>query len=463
MNDSSSGVGFALNNTSYAVGIGDGRRKEAIKALRSSTHRPEMRGAEEAMLHLGRASVTCEDEDEHHHHHSHSHNTDSHDHNSQLPSFRADTARASARNRLFQGGASPSAAVRPSSSLVSGGGVVVGSHGSKEIKAYKAPKNMSISAMHRNESMADHLAGAGSHAAEERLRLHRAAEGGVDVDVHKVGETTTFAMPKASLKYGCALKTQWLDPLNNPIPPSKTYSHYHEKMRTINMPHISYDIDGDGIVGPEDLFMAKRFDIDNNGVLDEEEQFIGKQIIAEQFFNAHTPRGDLNLFDEAYLLKSKEQNIKDLASLQGMHFKKMITSLKNTEKLLQTSGSQNMQSALTVWNPELIKHNYFTNKFDATAWNDFGAPGPRDPMFHMQTNHGGSLETLKNLRKNKDRFYCQDRMEIAKHHQLLKHPWMTCSFHGDRAPPATQGKGMNVARSAYMTNVRIENTVRVPE
>jgi len=26
----------------------------------------------------------------------------------------------------------------------------------------------------------------------------------------------------------------------------------------MNMPHISYDIDGDGVVGSEDLFMAKR-------------------------------------------------------------------------------------------------------------------------------------------------------------------------------------------------------------
>ena len=93
-------------------------------------------------------------------------------------------------------------------------------------------------------------------------------------------------MPRPSYKYGCQLKSQWMDPDNNPIPPSKTYTEYKDKLRSMNLPHISYDIDGDGIVGPEDLFMAKRFDIDGNGVLDREEQYIGKQIIAEQFFAA---------------------------------------------------------------------------------------------------------------------------------------------------------------------------------
>ena len=73
-----------------------------------------------------------------------------------------------------------------------------------------------------------------------------------------MAEDTAHAMPKASTKFGCSLKTQWLDPDNNPIKPSKTLTSYREKIRTMNLPHISYDIDGDGTVGPEDMFMAKR-------------------------------------------------------------------------------------------------------------------------------------------------------------------------------------------------------------
>ena len=125
--------------------------------------------------------------------------------------------------------------------------------------------------------MSDHLVAVN---AEERLRQFREEQG--HEDIHATGEETEWAAPKPSYKFGCELKSQWMDPTNNPIPPSKTQTHYKEKLKKMNMPHISYDIDGDGVVGSEDLFMAKRFDIDGNGVLDEEEQHIGKQIIAEQ-------------------------------------------------------------------------------------------------------------------------------------------------------------------------------------
>lgn len=38
------------------------------------------------------------------------------------------------------------------------------------------------------------------------------------------------------------------------------------------MPHISYDLDGDGIVGQNDYFLAKRFDLDQDGQLNATEK-----------------------------------------------------------------------------------------------------------------------------------------------------------------------------------------------
>jgi hypothetical protein len=215
--------------------------------------------------------------------------------------------------------------------------------------------------------------------------------------------------------------------------------------------------------------MAKKFDIDGNGVLDHQEQKVGKQIIAEQFFNDHPKGVDLHLFGDEYLARSLEENVKELSGASNYAFKKRVQELKNIERDLATKSSKHMKEALTVWNPDLIKNNYFTNKFDSTAWNDFGAPGPRDPMFHLQTDHHGSLDTLKNLRKNKDRHYCQEQLDKAKARELAAQPWMTNSFQGSRGGSGG-GKGMfggsppkatAVTRSAYITNPRIENTVRL--
>ena len=202
--------------------------------------------------------------------------------------------------------------------------------------------------------------------------------------------------------------------------------------------------------------MHGRFDIDGNGVLDEEEQHVGRQIIAEQFFAARAANEDLLLFGDEFQGKSMEQNIENLANAPGSQFKKKIQDLKNIERDLQTKGSKSMKDVLTCWNPEIIKHNYFTNKFDATAWNDFGAPGPRDPLFHLQDDHFGSLDTLKNLRKNKDRFYCQEKLDVARQKELKANPWMKNNFYSDKDK-------VSVAKTAFATNYRMENTSRRDE
>jgi hypothetical protein len=287
------------------------------------------------------------------------------------------------------------------------------------------------------------------------------------------GQDTSHAIPRASTKYGCELKSQWLDPDNNPIPPSKTQSEYHHKMKNINLPHISYDIDGDGSVGGDDLMMAKKFDVDGNGFLDPTEQQIGKQMIAERFFKNHPQKdGDLHLFGDNFLGKTLQQNVNDLSGGSNQAFKQRLQELKCQERDLANKSGKDVKAALTVWNLDLIKNNYFTDKFNTTAWNDFGAPGPRDPNFHLQESHHGSLDTLKNLRKNKDRFYCQTMLNAAKGRELARNPWMTGSYYKSGGATAARGslfgvtaagppKAANVGRSAYITNPRIENTVRL--
>ena len=77
------------------------------------------------------------------------------------------------------------------------------------------------------------------------------------------------------------LRSSFLDPETNNFPRSKTKKELQRKKKLVNMPHMSYDIDGDGYVSQEDYFMAKRFDMDGNGVLDADER-VGRAVANAQ-------------------------------------------------------------------------------------------------------------------------------------------------------------------------------------
>ena len=94
------------------------------------------------------------------------------------------------------------------------------------------------------------------------------------------------------------LRSLFLDPLANNMPRSNTQSKLNKLKREINMPHGSYDIDGDGYVSQEDYFLSKRFDLDGNGVLDPDEQEVGRFIMAQDFFENH--RDDIHLYGEEW-------------------------------------------------------------------------------------------------------------------------------------------------------------------
>ena len=51
------------------------------------------------------------------------------------------------------------------------------------------------------------------------------------------------------------------------------------------MPHISYDLDGDGHVGNRDYFLAKHFDKDKDNKLNETELAEARQAIKNGFEN----------------------------------------------------------------------------------------------------------------------------------------------------------------------------------
>ena len=181
----------------------------------------------------------------------------------------------------------------------------------------------------------------------------------------------------------------------------------------------------------EDLLLGKRFDLDGNGVLDPDEQEVGRRIIAEEFFKAH--RHDLHLFGEEYEGATEEDNINRVAG--SYTFTKIMNHLKEKEKHYRDRGSYNMTECLTCWNPSLIKNNFYADKFDVTAWNDFGAE-PRPADFLSNGTHSGSRHAMFNLRKIVARENCQGLLDKAE----AKKP------------------KYSTRRTAMMTNVSVENS-----
>lgn len=204
------------------------------------------------------------------------------------------------------------------------------------------------------------------------------------------------------------LRTTLLDPEVNNIPRSRAQSELQKKMKRMNMPHASYDIDGDGYVSQEDYFLAKRFDLDGNGVLDPDEQEVGRFIMAQEFFRQH--KDDAHLYGPEWT-GSQMENIERLATANT--FQKMLGKLKEAEKHYRDVGSQGTTDCLTLANKDLTRHNWYVDKFDTTAWNDFGAnPRKFDPcgLDSSAVSHG-SRHKMYHLRQMKSRELCQSLLD----------------------------------------------------
>ena len=301
------------------------------------------------------------------------------------------------RDRLFTKSAGP----RASRDADDGGGATVG-HIAPDLSHAVAGV-----AAKSQEDLADELA---------RVRAARAARGASDSPRRGA---TPWARPRPSEK--APLKSCFLDTEVNNLPKSKTFTELRRKKRYMDMPHASYDIDGDGIVSQEDMFLAKRFDLDGNGVLDADEQAMGKRVIADEFFKAHEHELGSGLYGDEWKALTARGAAEKL--VKSHHFNKQLRDLKRAERAVYTRGSHQMTDALTL-KKDLTRHNFFANKFDSSAWNDFGAnPRPKDfnsrigaaPYVIEQggIEHRGSWHAWHDLKKTKDRLYCQQKLDAA--------------------------------------------------
>ena len=87
--------------------------------------------------------------------------------------------------------------------------------------------------------------------------------------------------------------------------------------------------------------------------------------------------------------------------------------LLSIERSLEARQSGPILSCLRLGDTSLTKHNFYVNKFDATAWNDFDAI-PRSASSFGLENHGGSRKRLLFARRQATNETNQARMDFAQ-------------------------------------------------
>ena len=242
-----------------------------------------------------------------------------------------------------------------------------------------------------------------------REKVERAANEADQRDIDALGPYNAFSRPRRSM--AMPLRSCFLDPTINNFPPSRTRSELMKKIKLTAAPHPSYDLDKDGYVSQEDYRLAKRFDFDGNGVLDPDERAVGRRVLANDFFRAHEEAGDLRNFGDHVASKTRKQNVDALANAYS--FERAYERLLSIERSLEARQSGPILSCLRLGDTSLTKHNFYVNKFDATAWNDFDAI-PRSASSFGLENHGGSRKRLLFARRQATNETNQARMDFAQ-------------------------------------------------
>lgn len=242
----------------------------------------------------------------------------------------------------------------------------------------------------------------------QRLRDRGAQEKRAEADLKTLEESeyNDFSRPRPSTLY--PHRTVFLDPTVNNISPSKTLSDLNKKKRLFSIPHPSYDIDGDGDISQEDYRLAKRFDFDGNGIIDPYERKIAKHVIADEFFKKHNEH--MHVFGEEIAKCSHKENTAKLA--RAPNFERTLVLLKGVEDSLRGRSSKEMMGCMASVHADAVQKNFYTDKFDTTAYTNFEAV----PVSERSRggHHNGSRLRLLETRKLDQRNDCAMRMTASQ-------------------------------------------------
>jgi len=170
-----------------------------------------------------------------------------------------------------------------------------------------------------------------------------------------------YTVAKPSLTSGSMLRTQFMDEgVNNQLK-NRTQSDLRKWKSEVNLPHPSYDIDGDGFISQDDYKLAKRFDADGNGVIDKEEMDAGKRLIAKELWEKYRMQ---HFLQKAPITDAqRKSNVDDLVKLKDEHgaFMNSFEAVKNKHWIEEQRGSAQVLACVSkpdkaLYAPNMYQH-----------------------------------------------------------------------------------------------------------
>jgi len=131
------------------------------------------------------------------------------------------------------------------------------------------------------------------------------------------------------------LKTLLLDDKKRNIPRHRTRSELLASRKRTNIPHMSFDVDMDGVVSELDFKYAKAFDLDGDGILNKRERSNLRRQMSTDLFQER--KVVANLAESPIDNKQIETMAEKL--VQSEHFQEDFTGLRQKQQRSRIAGS----------------------------------------------------------------------------------------------------------------------------
>lgn len=158
--------------------------------------------------------------------------------------------------------------------------------------------------------------------------------------------------------------------------PGKTRTKLIQNHREEFIPHPSYDIDGDGVVGGRDLVIAKIFDKDRDGILNAQEKQNAIQALSNGFEGNFLWGVENSGPNRSYRVLQKRGKICDaddfsqvvetypsLVKETPQPFHKTVTDLKNFRRMKDKEKLEKDKQAWDQKNPSSVTRSYIPSEF----------------------------------------------------------------------------------------------------
>lgn len=203
------------------------------------------------------------------------------------------------------------------------------------------------------------------------------------------------------------LRSVLLDPEANTIPRSKTRSELLRRRRFMDMPHDSYDIDGDGVVDQEDFRLAKLYDQDGNGLLDDVETEVGRLATISDFIEQHPDEAREVLGEEG----ARCWETGDMEGLSSkLDFKRNLKKMRGVKHDMSMSSSHRMKKSLQPYqNVKKLTPQWQVWQLAEKPGHETISPG--DSLRSMiHDAHGGSAKAFHEIKHASLRHQTQERL-----------------------------------------------------